>query len=171
MTTFANLKLAIDQLATYAKANNTNQGALSNLNTTAQASLVAAINEVKAAADAAAAAAGSTIDDAVTNAENAWSSSKIQNELTAVAAAANQAIIDLINGAPTTADTLIELNGLISDNETIITTLTNGQAKRVAVDVDQTFTAAETLRASQNMGLGDNAIDFNASVTAILTAP
>ena len=56
---------------------NGNAADLSSLTTTAKGNLVAAINEIKAAADAAAQSGGAAINDAATATLTTWSSSKI----------------------------------------------------------------------------------------------
>jgi len=176
MTSAIKLNSALVELATYAKATRTNQGLLANLTTTDKNSLVAALNEVVGSLAAVAASVGAQIADGVIAPDQVWSSSKTANELTAVSAAAAQAVADLINGAPEAADTLIELNNLITQNEGVITTLVNGQAKRVAVDTAQTFTPEEQAQARTNMDaasatvLGDMTIDFHANVQAVLAA-
>lgn len=57
-------------------------GELTGLSTADKSSHVAAINEVKAIADAAS-GGGITIDDAATNSAQTWSSTKINSEITA----------------------------------------------------------------------------------------
>ncbi|MEO0900769.1 MAG: hypothetical protein AAFY00_01695 [Bacteroidota bacterium] len=62
-------------------------GSLPGLSTTDKSNLVAAINEVKAIADGAA-GGGASINDAVTNTVEAWSGSKVNNEIASAIAAA-----------------------------------------------------------------------------------
>ena len=85
----------------------TNNGDASGLNTAAT-NLVAAINEVKLVADAAA-GGGTAINDAATNLADTWSSSKIDGEITA-------AVNALIGGAPGALDTLNELAAALADD-------------------------------------------------------
>ena len=176
MTAAINLNAALVELANYGKSTRTNQGLLANLNTIDKNSLVSALNELVASIASVAASAGAQIDDAVTAPDSVWSSQKAANELAAVQAAAAQAVADLIDGAPEAANTLIELNNLINSNEGVITTLVNGQAKRVAVDAAQSFTPEEQAQARTNIDaasatvLGDMAIDFHANVQAVLAA-
>lgn len=85
----------------------TNNGDASGLNTAAT-NLVAAINEVKLVADAAA-GGGTAINDAATNLADTWSSSKIDGEITA-------AVNALIDGAPGALNTLNELAAALADD-------------------------------------------------------
>ena len=94
-------------------------GDVSGLNTTAT-DLVAAVNEVKVTADAAA-GGGVAINDAVTNLTDAWSSQKIDTEITTSIGA-------LIGGAPGALDTLNELAAAMADDAAFSSTVTNSLA-------------------------------------------
>lgn len=85
----------------------TNNGGTGDLETTAT-NLVAAINEVKGIADAAA-GGGVSINDAATNGTQAWSSTKIAAEITASRDA-------LVGGASGALDTLNELAAALGDD-------------------------------------------------------
>lgn len=142
------------------------RGALASLSTTNQASLVAAINEVKSIADAAA-GGGVMINDAATNLTDAWSSSKIATEIAA-------AINNLIDSAPGALDTLNELAVAIQGNDTDIAGILTAQADRVAV-TSQTFTAPQQAQARTNIDaanateVGDTDHNFVDDFTGALT--
>lgn len=85
----------------------TNNGDVSGLTTTAT-NLVAAVNEVKVTADAAA-GGGIAINDAVTNTTDAWSSSKVSTEI------ASQ-VASTVDAAPASLDTLNELAAALGDD-------------------------------------------------------
>ena len=94
----------------------TNNGSVIGLTTTAT-NLVDAVNEVKTTADAAA-GGGTAINDATTNATDAWSGSKINTELTATqAAAVAQAKNEILDGAAAEVDTLVEIATSLAANE------------------------------------------------------
>lgn len=98
-----------------------NNGDVSGLTTTAT-NLTDAINEVKTIADAAA-GGGVSINDAATNTTQAWSSDKIDSEITA-------AINALLDGAPAALDTLNELAAAIADDATYAASITAALATK-----------------------------------------
>lgn len=134
------------RVATQCKTIDAKIGSLASLSTTQKASLVDAINELDAAVDAVAAAAGAQIDDAVvSSALKTWSVDKIKVEL--------QATKDsILGGAGAALDTLQELAAALGDDANFATTITDGLAKRVRVDAPQTFTAGEKSQALSNIG-------------------
>lgn len=137
---------------------------LDGLTTTSKSTLVAAINEVKAAADIASSTGGAEIDDASQTTTEAWSSSKIRTELDATqAVAATQAVDAITNGAGAAYDTLLELQSELQDNDSAIANIVSAQANRLAVDQAQAFTTAQKLQACQNAGVGDPETDFTAA--------
>ena len=149
---------------------NGNLADLTGLSTTAKTNIVAALNEVKGVADAAA-SGGASVDDASTGTSTVWSSSKIAAEI----AVAKQAAKDeLIDGAGAANDTLVELSTQIQANDTDLVAILSNQSKRVAVDSVQTFTAPEKLQGLANLGaasatdLGDPNADFVAIFQAAL---
>lgn len=83
-------------------------------------------------------------------------------------------ITTLINGAPGALDTLGEIAAKLGENDTAVGSIVNSLAKRVAVDSVQSFTAAETLQARNNISvyskaeIGDPATDFVAAFEAAL---
>ena len=117
-------------------------GDLSALSTTAQNTLVAAINEVVGAANSA-----SGIDDAVTAAGSTWSSNKIASEL-------STALSNLATGAPGLLDTLDEIAAALEDNPDVIAAL------RTLITANAT--AISTLATN----VGDTNADFVATYTA-----
>lgn len=86
-------------------------GDLSSLTTGAKTSLVAAINEVVSAANAA-----SGIDDTATSTGSTWSSSKIDSELQA-------ALSTLATGAPDLLNTIDEIAAALQDNPDVVTNI------------------------------------------------
>lgn len=126
---------------------------LSALTTTNKANLVLALNELKSAIDAA-----TSINDSTTTVTTTWSSSKINSQI-------NAAIAGIIDGAPAALDTLNELAAALNDDDTVIDALLANQAKRVAVDQAQAFTAAEKLQGCNNLDIGDPTTDFLGSYT------
>lgn len=148
MTLEANLNTALTAVGTEFKTVKTyvsgsGTGNVSGLNTTAT-NLVAAVNEVKITADAAA-GGGVAINDAATNLTEAWSSSKIDGEIAA-------GVAGLVGGAPGALDTLNELAAAMADDAAFSTTITNSLAlKQAAADIGNpnadfaaTFAAALT---------------------------
>jgi len=85
------------------------------------------------------------IDDTVTDPTKVWSSTKV----TAAIAAAKDSIL---GGAGAAYDTLLELQNLITANGGSVVDILSAQAKRVAVDVAQNFTAAEQDQGRANIG-------------------
>lgn len=137
-------------------------GILSNLTTTDKSSLVAAINELKAAIVSAAA-----IDDTQSSTTTTYSSSKVVALLDALKA-------DILGGADPAYDTLLELQQALQNDQTGIAALTAAIDKRVRFDAAQTLTTAEQQQARTNIGavaaadIGDTATDFVAIFEAAL---
>lgn len=129
-------------------------GAKANLTTATKASLVAAINELKAAIDAF--PAGVTINDAATSAGSTWSSSKINTQIAGAVAA-------LINGASGDSDTLKELADKIG-------ALAQADTGLVSVAGAQTFNTAQQLQACTNIGVGNPERNYTAEIVAGLRA-
>lgn len=120
MSLVTNLQDAFTRVATETKSLRTlingNQPTNGALITTAKGNLVAAINEVAAAAQAA-----SGINDTGTSTATAWSSSKTNTEISA-------AINALVAAAPGTLNTLDELAAALGDDPNLATTLTTAIA-------------------------------------------
>lgn len=164
------LETRITSLATTIAAEvnqiNTNAGALASLTTTNKASLVAALNELKAALDAIDAAA---INDASSSSTTeTWSINKISLEI-------SNAVDAIIDGAPGALDTLNEIAAALQDDAGTVTDILSAQAKRVAVDQVQSFTGPEQSQARTNIGAvgtadaGDTDRDFASDFTGALT--
>lgn len=134
-------------------------GVIGDLDTTAT-DLVEAVNEVKITADAAA-GGGTAINDAVTNTTDAWSSSKIDEEITA-------AINAVLDGAPAALDTLNELAAAIGDNASYASSVTTSLANRLRFDASQSLDAGQQTQALTNLGLARSSQDFSADFTAAL---
>lgn len=126
---------------------------LSSLTTTDKTNLVAALNEIKALADASA-----VINDSGTNVTQTWSSNRINSAI-------NAAVAGIIDNAPAALDTLNELAAALNDDDNIIDAILAAQGKRVAVDQAQTFTVGEKLQGCNNLGIGDPETNFLSSYT------
>jgi hypothetical protein len=157
----AKLILAVQAIGADIKALNDSRGLLSNLNTTAKTSIVAAINEVLAAVGG----AGATIDDAATNGATlvTWSADKIYDSIEAAKVAVTNS---LVNGAAATLDTLNELATALGNDANFSATIATALTKRIRVDAAQTFTGPEQLQACQNIGVGNPEVDLVAAYVA-----
>jgi hypothetical protein len=123
-------------------------GDISQLNTTAKNTFVAALNELKAGLDGI--DITDLINDNATDTAHTWSSTKIS-------AYVSQAIAQVIDGADGALNTLKELADALQNNPNIIQGLIDGMAKRVRVDAPQNFTLAEQLQGRQNIGAASDA--------------
>jgi hypothetical protein len=167
MTLATNVTNLATRVATECKSIRTlvngNAADLSALTTTAKSNLVAAVNELKAAVDAASAGSAG-IDDATTATTTTWSSSKVSSELTST-------LNSVLDGAPAALDTLNELAAAIGDDASYAATVTTALGRRVSVDA-QTFTSGEQTQARTNIdaasatNVGDTATDFTATFVA-----
>ncbi len=119
-----------------------NIGDLSALTTTQKASLVLALNELKASLNSI--DLTKLIDDEKTATNLTWSSTKIT-------AAINAAVAALVNGAPEALDTLKELGDAITTNQDAITALQSIAAGHVKFDAAQTLTSAQKEQARSNI--------------------
>jgi len=124
----------------------TNTGDTTDLTTTAT-NLVAALNEVKAIADAAG-ASHLVINDLATNLTQVWSSTKVDSEITA-------SLNSILAGAPAALDTLNELAAAIGDDATYAASITAALATKA--NMSSTYTQAQ---------LGDPETDLAAIWTA-----
>jgi hypothetical protein len=122
---------------------NGNAASLSALTTTAKTSLVAAINEVQAAA-----IVGGAINDGATAGTSTWSSSKVAAEIVAAKNA-------LINGSAAALDTLSELAAALGNDANFAATTATALGNRLRVDSAQVFTAPQQLQARSNIGAQD----------------
>lgn len=134
---------------------------LSGLQTSNKTSLVAALNEILAAVQAAAQSGGAAINDAATATTTTWSSSKIVNAISAATSA-------LVDAAPGSLDTLNELAAALNDDPNFATTLTTALGNRVRFDAAQSLTGAQQTQARSNIGaavaadVGDTTTDYAA---------
>ena len=113
----------------------------------------AALAEVRVIADAAA-GGGVAINDTLTNTVDAWSSSKIDGEI-------SSAVSALVDSSPGALDTLNELAAAIGDDANFATTMTTALGNRLRID-----TAAQGLDGTQkangltNLGIVASSQDF-----------
>lgn len=172
-TQSANLTALAQAIGTDVKSLKDGQGVLSSLTTTAKSSLVAAINELVSSVSS-----SSSINDSTTGTTTTWSSSKITTQIAAIiddtsssstttaysASKVNSAISDAINalidGAPSTYDTLKEISDYIASDTTGMAALTTAINNRVRYDDTQTLTALQQLQACNNIGIGDPTTDL-----------
>ena len=146
------------------------QGSLSALTTTAKASLVAAVNELKTAVDAAA-GGGLSIDDGAGDGATGvtWSADKIFDTIEAAKTAVKN---DLTAGAAAALDTLSELAAALNNDPAFAATIAAEIANRVRYDAAQTLTAPQQTQARANIGaqsaaaIGDPDHDIVADYTA-----
>lgn len=146
------------------------QGSLSALTTTAKASLVAAVNELKTAVDAAA-GGGLSIDDGAGDGATGvtWSADKIFDAIEAAKTAVKN---DLTAGAAAALDTLSELAAALNNDPAFAATIAAEIANRVRYDAAQTLTAPQQTQARANIGaqsaaaIGDPDHDIVADYTA-----
>lgn len=161
MSLATNITNLATRVATESKALRTlvngNAADLSSLTTTAKSSLVAALNELKAAIDA---ADGAAISDTTTTSTTTWSSSKIDTQIT-------NAIAAVINSAPTALDTLDELAAALGDDANFSATVTTALGNRVRTDTaSQGLNSTQQSNARTNIGaasssdVGDTATNF-----------
>ena len=154
------IRVADEFKAVYSKIGN-----LSSLSTTDKSTLVAAINELKAAI-----ATVAVIDDLTPGSTTTtFSASKIVTLLDALRA-------QILGGADAAYDTLLELQQALQNDQTGIAALTAAIDKRVRFDAVQTLTAPEQLQTRTNIGavasidIGDTTTDFVAIFEAQLIA-
>lgn len=137
-------------------------GSLANLTTTDKSSLVAAINEIKAAVVSATA-----IDDAQVSTTSTYSSNKIVSLLDALKA-------EILGGADAAYDTLLEIQQLLQDDTSGLDALLTAVNKRLRFDEVQTLTTGEQAQARSNIGalaasdVGDTDTDFIAILDGAL---
>ena len=137
------------------------QGDLTSLTTAAKTSLVAAINELKAALGSAGAAINDTAGNGATTVT--WSADKIFDTIEAAKAAVKS---DLTNGAAAALDTLSELAAALGNDPSFAANMATALGNRVRYDDVQTLTAPQQLQACSNIGVGDPAHNFVTDYTA-----
>lgn len=121
-----------------------NVGTLAGLTTTEKANLVAALNEVNARVTTAEQATASLIDDATTDTDTTWSSTKIAQSIA-------DGIAGLVDGAPDALNTLNELAAALNDAPDALQGVLDILAKVVRVDQVQAFSAAEKAQGRANI--------------------
>lgn len=129
-----------------------NQGNLSALTTTQKASLVAAINELRA--DLNSIDTGSVINDETPSDSTTYSSNKIISEITTKC---NEVKTALLGGAGDAYDTLKELADLITDNKELIDSLQELAGAHVRYDAAQELSPGQKTQARSNIGAADDA--------------
>lgn len=141
-----------------------NDGSLAALTTTQKTSLVGAINELNAAL---ATAGNSLINDAAVagTTNKTYSADKILTLL-------NTVKTDIIGGASSAYDTLLEIQNLLQGEDTSIANLLTAVGNRVRFDAVQTLTGAQQTQALTNIGavaasaVGNTENDFAAEYAA-----
>ena len=141
-TSSEQISLLAQTIGTDVKQIYANIGDLSKLTTTQKASLVLALNELKAALGNIDLTA--IIDDTKTTTSLTWSSTQITTAI-------NAAVTALVNGAPEALDTLKELGDAITTNKDAISALQTIAAGHVKYDAAQTLTAAQKTQARSNI--------------------
>lgn len=121
-----------------------NVGDLGTLTTQQKASLVVALNELKAGLTQVEGQLGAQIDDNSTGTDKTWSASKINS---AISAAVNA----LINGAPETLDTIKEVADAIAANQSAIDAIEAVAAGHVKYDGAQSLTTEQKQQARTNI--------------------
>ena len=150
------------QLGTDIKQIITNQGNLSALTTTQKASLVLAINEIKAELGTIDA---DLIDDSAPSSTKTYSSSKIVSEIQTKCQEVKDA---LLGGAGEAFDTLKELADLIEQNQDLIESLQTLAGSHVRYDAAQELSPQQKTQARTNIGAADDT-DYQATKTAVGT--
>jgi hypothetical protein len=138
-----------------------NVGSLSSLTTTQKGSIVAAINEIKTALDAAA-GGGAVINDSAGDGvtTQTWSANKIFDTIAEARAALKD---ELVAGAGAALDTFAELATAMGNDPTFAATLATQMGNRVRFDSAQTLTAPQKAQACDNIGIGDPEYDLAAA--------
>jgi hypothetical protein len=145
MSLATNLTSAFTRVATEAKALRTlingNAADLSALTTTAKTSLVAAINELKASSGSPA-PASTTVAGVVQLATDTEAIAGAVTGKATTPANVKAVIGQLVGAAPTTLDTLAELDAAINNDPNFATTITTALAGKQPLDADLTAIAA-----------------------------
>jgi hypothetical protein len=137
----------------------THRGTMSALNTTNKTNLVAAINEVLAAVGS----AGVAIDDNA--AANSTTVAYSPNKITGLIATAKN---EILGGAASAYDTLLELQNLLQSDANAISGLLTAVGNRVQFDAAQSLTEPQKLTACTNIGVGNYDRDFVADFNTAL---
>lgn len=163
------IQAGFQRLVTELNAAKAERGDKTALSTTDKTTLVAAINEIKAAADNASTSGGAQINDGSTSSTiETWSITKIASEIAAKVA-------DVVGTAPAALDTLQELAAALQNNDLDIATVLTDLGNRVRVDAAQSLSSAEQETARDNINtfskdeIGDVDFDYVADIETTLT--
>lgn len=157
------LRDALTRVGTEFKTVYAEIGVLGSLTTSTKSSLVAAINELQAAL-----ANATNINDVTPGATTTYSSNKVVGLLA-------QLKSDLVGGASSAYDTLVEIQAILQGDDASIATITTALGNRVRYDAVQTLTTGQKAQARTNIDaygsveLGNPDTDFVAVFTAALT--
>lgn len=157
----ANLTAVFNQIGIDYNALLTKLGNPNSLSTADKTSVVAAVNELKAAIDTInqIIANQTVIDDSSVSLTTTWSSDQITKKL--------QDFKDsILGGAGAAFDTLKEIEAMFASDASYATKVADALAKRVRVDAAQAFTVDEQKQACANIGIGDPTVDYVAVYTA-----
>lgn len=163
MSLITQLNSVITQIGTEFKSDRTKMGDLASLTTSAKASLVAALNELKGSI----AGAGAVINDTAASTSAVYSSQKTTDLI-------NASVSALVNGSPAALDTLQELATALGSDPNFAATVTTSLGNRLRVDAAQTLTAPQQAQGQSNLSvygkadIGDPTTDFVAVLTAAL---
>lgn len=124
-------------------------GDVSTLTTSQKATVVVAVNELKAAIDAVQTNIGAQINDESNDTSHTWSGSKISTEISTKCQEVKDA---LLGGAGDAYDTLKELADLIETNEDAITALQELAGAHVRYDQAQELEPSQQTQARSNIG-------------------
>lgn len=115
MSLVTQISSVVTAIGTQFKAVQAKIGDLTTLTTTQKGSAVGAINELDAAIASLASSGGASIDDSNTSNSTVWSSSKTNTAINAGDTATQAALVD---GAPSTFDTLGKASTAVGDTTT-----------------------------------------------------
>lgn len=138
------------QIGTDVKQLVANIGDLSSLTTTQKASLVVALNELKAGLTSLESQLGAQINDESTATTTTWSSHKITTQI-------SDAVSALVNGAPDALDTLKELADAIETNQDAISALQSIAAGHVKFSEAQSLDDSQKAQARTNISAASTA--------------
>ena len=124
-------------------------GDVRTLTTSQKATVVVAVNELKAAIDAVQTNIGAQINDESNDTSHTWSGSKISTEISTKCQEVKDA---LLGGAGDAYDTLKELADLIETNEDAITALQELAGAHVRYDQAQELEPSQQTQARSNIG-------------------
>lgn len=167
MTIESNIVALAQAIGADVKTLTANQGALNTLSTTAQTSLVDAINELVVLI----AGAGVPVDDLAGDGATdvTWSADKIFDSIELAKTAVKD---ELLGGAGAALDTLNELATALGNDADFATTVATALANRVRFDAAQALDATQQAQARSNIGaisaadIGDFERDYAADYAA-----